>query len=81
MTNRGVSTSRGVVYLTDAQENAMRLGFADPKRTFAIEADTCSRAVALKLEEKGLVERGGHKLATLKLTYVGREVMNELRAP
>lgn len=80
MTNRGVLTSCGVVYLTEAQENAMRIGFSDPKRTFVFEADVCSRAVALKLEEKGLVKRSGYKRATLTLTDAGREAMRALRS-
>lgn len=79
MTNRGVRTSRGVIYLTDTQELALRLGFSDPRARVVTEAKFCSRAVALKLEEKGLVERSRSKPATLKLTDVGREAMSELR--
>jgi hypothetical protein len=81
MTNRGVVTTRGVVYLTDMQEAVMCCGFIDPKRTFAFEADTCSKAVALRLSAKGLVERSvrHHHRCILTLTDVGREVMAELR--
>ena len=57
----------------------MRVGFVDRRADFAFEADTCSRSVTLKLEEKGLVKRGGHKRVTLAHTDTGREVVAAMR--
>jgi hypothetical protein len=74
MTCQGITTPTRVVYITDAQASALRIGFTRPWRQYAFEADTCNRSVALKLQEKGLIVREGRRV-TLRLTELGESVV------